>query len=213
MWKKVLSVRDEFHICMCTKDTGDNEYEKAEDASFDAVAPVRTALRARGRSLILPTLTKGTIYILHRTSYFTSYILLRTSYHSQRRRKAVHRWRWHRRGLPRAPRRRMHLASRILHLISQGTLSPKCSIKYKGVGCCLVDRKVIDWGEMVGMNAYTVTMAAGVDPVRDRQTEHGDVHTPCVARGANIPFCAEPRLPQMLMIAFVAIKDKIAETN
>ena len=84
---------------MCTKDTGDNEYESAEAGSFEGTAP--------------------------------------------------------------------------------GTMSPKCSITYKGVGCCLVERKVIEWGDLIGTNAYSVTIAAGVDP--------------------------------MLMIAFVAIKDKIAE--
>ena len=99
VWKKVMSIEDEFHICMCTKDTGDNEYEAAEEGSFLGVAP--------------------------------------------------------------------------------GTMSPKCSVTYKGVGCCLVDRKVLDWGDLLGTNAYTVTMAAGVDPA--------------------------------LFIAFVAIKDKIAE--
>ena len=99
VWKKAMSIKDEFHICLCTKDTGDNEYEKAEEGSFTGLAP--------------------------------------------------------------------------------GTLSPKCQITYKGVGCALVDRKVLDWGDLIGNNAYTLTMAAGVDP--------------------------------MLMVAFVAIKDKIAE--
>lgn len=101
VFKKLMSIKDEFHICMCTKDTGDNEYEKPDAASFDGKAP--------------------------------------------------------------------------------GTMSPKCSLTYKGSGCALVDRKVLDWGELIGANAYTLTMAAGVDP--------------------------------MLMIAFVAIKDKIAETQ
>lgn len=99
IWKKNMSIKDEFHICMCTKDTGDNEYEKAAEGSFEGKAP--------------------------------------------------------------------------------GTMSPKCSITYKGKGCALVDRKVLDWGDLIGTNAYTVTMAPGVDP--------------------------------MLMIAFVAIKDKIME--
>ena len=34
-----------------------------------------------------------------------------------------------------------------------------------GRGCALVDRKVIDFGELIDMNGWQLTIAKGIDPI------------------------------------------------
>ena len=43
--------------------------------------------------------------------------------------------------------------------------SPKLQVWKDGRGCALVERKVIDWGELIDINGWTLTIAKGIDPI------------------------------------------------
>jgi len=43
--------------------------------------------------------------------------------------------------------------------------SPKLQVEKQGKGCALVERKVIDFGELIDINGWELTVAKGIDPV------------------------------------------------
>lgn len=43
--------------------------------------------------------------------------------------------------------------------------SPKLQVWQDGKGCALVERKVIDFGELIDINGWQLTVAKGVDPI------------------------------------------------
>jgi len=43
--------------------------------------------------------------------------------------------------------------------------SPKLKVWKDGRGCALVERKVLDWGELIDINGWELTVAKGIDPV------------------------------------------------
>lgn len=48
---------------------------------------------------------------------------------------------------------------------SPGITSPKLYVLKDGAGCALIDRKVIDFGELFDINGWQVTVAKGIDPL------------------------------------------------
>jgi len=82
IWKRLVSITDEFNICMAV---GDDEYQAPEHGLFKAVAPSMT--------------------------------------------------------------------------------SPKLQVSKDGRGCALVERKVIDFGELIDINGWTLIIAKGIDPI------------------------------------------------
>lgn len=43
--------------------------------------------------------------------------------------------------------------------------SPKLQVSKDGRGCALIERKVIDFGELIDMNGWTLKIAKGIDPI------------------------------------------------
>merc|ERR1712232_945510 len=43
--------------------------------------------------------------------------------------------------------------------------SPKLQVEKKGKGCALIERKVIDFGELIDINGWELTVAKGIDPI------------------------------------------------
>lgn len=49
--------------------------------------------------------------------------------------------------------------------VAPSMTSPKLQVKKDGRGCALVERKVIDFGELIDMNGWVVTISKGIDPI------------------------------------------------
>jgi hypothetical protein len=43
--------------------------------------------------------------------------------------------------------------------------SPKLQVEKQGKGCALIERKVIDFGELIDINGWELTVAKGIDPI------------------------------------------------
>uniref|UniRef100_A0A7S3ACR7 Phospholipid scramblase n=1 Tax=Haptolina ericina TaxID=156174 RepID=A0A7S3ACR7_9EUKA len=49
--------------------------------------------------------------------------------------------------------------------VAPSMLSPKLMVKKDGRGCALVERRVIDFGELIDMNGWMLTVSKGIDPI------------------------------------------------
>jgi len=53
----------------------------------------------------------------------------------------------------------------LFRAVSPSMTSPKLQVTKDGRGCALVERKVIDFGELIDVNGWTLTIAKGIDPI------------------------------------------------
>ena len=42
---------------------------------------------------------------------------------------------------------------------------PNQQVEKQGKGCALIERKVIDFGELIDINGWVLTVAKGIDPI------------------------------------------------